>query len=129
MTNLRNILIVEDNDLQHTLYNALSKRFNLELKLVKSCRDAVAAVEESDTYHLILMDLGLSDINGCDCAKKIRSIEKSRGGRTPIVAVTGHASEDYQADCEKAGMDGFLGKPFSIEQFSDAIEKWSRKDF
>lgn len=124
----RNILIVEDNDLQHTLYQALSKRFNLSLKMVKSCKDAVSAIESSDQYHLILMDLGLTDLNGCDCARKIRLIEKARGSHTPIVAVTGHTSHEYQTDCLNAGMEGYLSKPFSIEQFGATIEKWARKD-
>lgn len=124
----RNILIVEDNDLQHTLYQALSKRFNLSLKMVKSCKDAVSAVETSNDFHLILMDLGLSDLNGCDCARKIRLIEKARGSHTPIVAVTGHTSPEYQADCHNAGMEGYLTKPFTIEQFGATIDKWARKD-
>jgi CheY-like chemotaxis protein len=124
----RNILIVEDNDLQHTLYQALSKRFNLSVKLVKSCKDAVMAMESSDGYHLILMDLGLADLNGCDCAKKIRLIEKERGSHTPIVAVTGHTGTEYRIDCHNAGMEGYLAKPFTIEQFGATIDKWARQD-
>ncbi|MDZ4836971.1 MAG: response regulator [Candidatus Melainabacteria bacterium] len=124
----RHILIVEDNDLQHTLYNALSKKFNLSLTMVKSGSDGVAAVEAADKYHLILMDLRLTDMNGCECAKQIRVIEKKRGSHTPIIAVTGHTSAKYQNDCKEAGMDGYLSKPFTIEQFSDTIENWSRKD-
>lgn len=119
----RNVLIVEDNDLQQALYNALARKFDLRLKMVKSCKDAVQAVADDTEIDLILMDLGLADTNGCDCAAKIRELEKERGTHTPIVAVTGHTTREYQTDCFDAGMDGFLSKPFTVDQFCATLEK------
>jgi CheY-like chemotaxis protein len=122
----RNILIVEDNDLQQALYGALSRKFDLNMKMVKSCVDALRAVSEGDNYDLILMDLGLADTNGCDCARRIRDFEKTRGTHTPIVAVTGHTTDEYKNDCFDSGMDGFLCKPFSLDEFGAAINKHAR---
>ncbi len=125
-TMARNILIVEDNELQRTLYTALSRRFNLKLNIVTNCKEAVEVLETNgdEPYQLILMDLGLSDINGCECARRIRDLEIKRGSRTPIVAVTGQTSKEYENSCYEAGMDGFLSKPFSIEQFADTLLKF-----
>jgi len=120
----RNILVVEDNDLQQALYSALSRKFDLTISMVKSCRDALKRIEESSDYNLVLMDLGLADINGCDCAQKIREIDGTRGTHTPIVAVTGHTSEEYKRDCFNAGMDGFLCKPFTVDQFGETVNQW-----
>lgn len=121
-----NILIVEDNELQRTLYMALSRKFNLSVEMVKSCREAVEALKQSDQYHLILMDLGLADTNGCDCAQKLRELERQRGTHTPIVAVTGHTSDEYRSECFQAGMDGFLSKPFTVDQFGETVDKFAK---
>lgn len=122
----RNILIVEDNELQQTLYRALSRKFDLSIVMVKSCREAIEALKLSADYDLVLMDLGLADINGCDCSRKIRELDDERGTHTPIVAVTGHTSDDYKEDCFSAGMDGFLSKPFTVDQFGQTVDRWAR---
>jgi CheY-like chemotaxis protein len=121
-----NILIVEDNDLQQALYSALSKKFDLDLTMVKTSRDALKTLGENSSFDLILMDLGLADTNGCECARRIREAEVALGVRIPIVAVTGHTNDDYKRECFDAGMDGFLSKPFSVTEFFAVVKRFSR---
>ncbi|MBX3152948.1 response regulator [Candidatus Obscuribacterales bacterium] len=121
-----NILIVEDNDLQQALYRALSKKYNFDLTMVKTSREALETLHKNPTFDLILMDLGLADTNGCECSRRIREAEIDLGVRIPIVAVTGHTTEEYKNECFEAGMDGFLSKPFSVTEFGAAIKRFSR---
>lgn len=120
-----NILIVEDNTLQQSLYNALAAKFGLSIQLVSNCVEAVEALGSDVEYNFVLMDLGLADLDGCGCTKKIRELEASSGRHTPIIAVTGHASEEYKQRCFEAGMDDFLSKPFTVDLFLSTLRKWS----
>lgn len=120
------ILIVEDNDLQQALYSALSKKFDLDLTMVKTSRDALRILQGDSDFDLILMDLGLADTSGCECAKQIRAAELDLGVHIPIVAVTGHTTEEYKNECFEAGMDGFLCKPFKVSEFGATVKRFSR---
>jgi CheY-like chemotaxis protein len=121
------LLIVEDNSFQHSVYKALAKKFGFQLQMVMSCKDALAALDRPEPFAIILMDLNLSDTNGCDCAKLVREIDTQFGRHTPIVAVTGHTQDDSKASCLAAGMDDFLAKPFSLDDFKTMIDKWLLK--
>jgi CheY-like chemotaxis protein len=59
----------------------------------------------------ILMDVELPDMDGCAAATRIRADETRSGRRVPIIAVTGHATEDVRERCLAAGMDACLAKP------------------
>ena len=120
------ILIVEDNDLQQALYGALSKKFDLDLTMVKTSHDALRVLHDDSSFDLILMDLGLADTNGCECAKLIRAAEPDLGVHIPIIAVTGHNNDEYRTECFEAGMDGFLSKPFTVTEFGATVKRFSR---
>src|SRR5262249_29784037 len=124
MTN-RHLLIVEDHPLQQRVYQSLATKFDFSLRLASSCCEAVEAMEAQPHYSLILMDMSLADVDGCECTRRLRELDARHGQHTPIVAVTGHTVDEYKTMCMEAGMDDFLAKPFSIQQFEDLLERWA----
>ena len=52
---------------------------------------------------------------------KLRELEKEKGIRTPIIALTAYAMESDKDLCFQAGMDNYIAKPFKRQQFMDAI--------
>jgi CheY-like chemotaxis protein len=60
------------------------------------------------------------------CASKIRQEEMSNGSRTPIVAVTAHVLAGDREKCLEAGLDDYLGKPFTIAQLKETIHRWMK---
>lgn len=114
------ILLVEDDE---TLCFLAQKQFQ---KIGVSCRIAgtgMQAVEmANDGYALILMDLGLPDMDGIEATFRIREEElKSRKKRVPIVALTEHAEREK---CIRAGMDDFLLKPVPLEKLLETIKRY-----
>jgi CheY-like chemotaxis protein len=70
-----------------------------------------AAVETAASYQpdVILLDIGLPDMNGYDVARQIRSL--SRGKDTVLIAVTGWGQPDDRQRAANAGFNHHLTKP------------------
>lgn len=121
----KRLLFVEDNSNQQALYKALSKRFGFKAQLVKNCREAISACQENEMFDLILMDMSLEEIDGCECTGMIRDLSEV-AKKVPIVAVTGHVGNEYRVRCIESGMNDFLPKPFGIDDFGAMLEKWTK---
>ncbi len=70
---------------------------------------------------LILMDLGMPDIDGWECAKRLKA--EVATSDIPIIALTAHAMLDDRQKALDAGCDDFDTKPIN---FSGLLEKMNR---
>lgn len=114
------ILLVEDNPVNQKLAEALLRRQNHRVTIAKNGREALELFRDG-AYHLILMDVQMPEMDGLEATRAIRSLERDRGGRTHIIAMTAFDQEDDRARCLEAGMDNFLSKPIDTRQLSAAI--------
>lgn len=117
------ILIVEDNITQQRVMTVVAERFGLLPEVAGSGIQALAAIQ-NQRYELVLMDWRMPEMDGIECSKKIRELEADLGRRTPIIAVTAQDEDSIVRECLQNGMDGFLSKPFTVEQFAAIIEYW-----
>jgi CheY-like chemotaxis protein len=104
------ILLVEDND---TIRDAFSILLEDSGYRVVQAADGAAALRsvEADPPHLILLDLGLPDVEGLELVRLLAS----RADAAPIVALTGRALQTDQAACLAAGCSGYVTKPVNTE--------------
>lgn len=111
-TDKHRILIVEDNELAaKAITLALEKIFDCSFDFATTGKQAIQMAGDHD-YDLILMDVGLPDLNGVEATKRIRDFSDKNKSSVPIIALTGHAGdpEKYQ-ECIDAGMQVVLSKP------------------
>ena len=86
----------------------------------RRCVDMLNAARP-DTYDLVLMDVQMPILNGCDAARALRSGEREDLRRIPIIAMTADAfAEDVQM-CLDAGMNAHLSKPIEMDKVFAAI--------
>jgi CheY-like chemotaxis protein len=78
-------------------------------------------------YLAIFMDLGLIDMDGLECTRRIRDLEIGTNKRMPIIAITARTDTDAIKECMDAGMDDFLSKPFTLEQMLSRLCSWLDK--
>lgn len=122
------LLSVEDDETSRSILRLLCKRFNCDLLLAETCGEAIEIIRKTPNISMILMDVRLPDDNGLNCTKAVREIESERGTRSVVVAVTANAMVGDREACLEAGMDDYVSKPFSIDQFKNLIEKWIEYD-
>jgi len=121
----RSILVVEDHIIEQKLLYLLAKKYGYDVEIVSSSAEAVSKIEKGRLFSLILMDWKLPGTDdGLSCTQKIRELERDKGYHTPIVAITGRAMEGDKGKCLGAGMDDYMSKPFTAEEFRQMVNRW-----
>ncbi|MEV4170199.1 response regulator [Nonomuraea sp. NPDC049709] len=115
------VLVVDD---EPQLLRAL--RINLAARHyeVAVADDGASALRQAAEWHpdLVVLDLGLPDIDGVDVIHGLRGWTK-----VPIVVLSGRAGNQDKIDALDAGADDYVTKPFSIEEFLARIRAVSRR--
>jgi two-component system CheB/CheR fusion protein len=114
----RRVLVVDDN-----VDTGESTRLILELMghEARVVSEGAAAQGELAQFkpHLVLLDIGLPDVDGYTVAKRMRSVPAGKDVR--IVAVTGYGHEDGMRRSKDAGIDAHLTKPLDPELLSEIL--------
>ena len=117
--NLENkkILVVEDDEMSYLYLSQLFTLTKGEIWRAKSGREAMEFYLSHTPFALILMDIQLPDGDGTDLTRTIRKHDK----HIPIIAQTAGKSAADIENALDAGCSRVLTKPFSMEEFFDAI--------
>ncbi|HEX6703907.1 MAG TPA: ATP-binding protein [Albitalea sp.] len=109
------VLLAEDNDVNALVIQAMLARHDCEVTRVAHGADAVRhAMSEQARPDVILMDSQMPVMDGLEATRRIRVLELAQGlRRVPIVALTANTADDDRQQCQQAGMDHFVGKPFT----------------
>src|SRR5271157_6029855 len=108
MTEARRLLIVDDDaDLRHALVEQLSLQPEFLVEAVETAEAAFKAVAAA-TPDLIIMDVGLPDLDGREAVKRMRR----DGYRRPIIVLTAHDSDADAVLGLDSGANDYVGKPF-----------------
>jgi CheY-like chemotaxis protein len=100
------VLVVEDSLTNREVVCGLLGQQGHEGIAVESGEEALAAFD-AHRFDLVLMDVELPGMSGPDAAAAIRK----KNTRIPILAMTGHTSDEQRERCLAAGMNDFLSKP------------------
>lgn len=114
----KRILVVEDNMDNYELVRLLLERAGYDVFLAVNGRDGVDAARYQKP-DLILMDLGLPEMDGWTAAEKLKSDDSTKN--IPLYAVTAHTLPRDRFRAMEAGCDGFFTKPLHVESFLETI--------
>jgi CheY-like chemotaxis protein len=83
---------------------------------VRVAYDGRTGLQIATTFlpHVALLDLAMPSLDGLSLGRQFRENESLR--KTHLVAVSGYADGEHQAQATQAGFDRYLVKPFSVEQ-------------
>jgi CheY-like chemotaxis protein len=108
------ILVAEDNPINQKVIDAMLRRQGWSVTLAGNGAEACRYSAEG-TFDLVLMDVQMPEVDGLDATRRIRADEARRGlKRTPILALTAHASKAQHEECLAQGMDAVLTKPVNL---------------
>lgn len=112
------ILVVDDND-------ASAKTLGWTLELigheVALAHDAQSAMETAQSFqpNVILLDIGLPDMNGYDTCRLMRQTPDTKN--SVIIAQTGWGQEEHRRRSKEAGFDHHLVKPIQIQMLKELL--------
>ncbi len=118
------ILLVEDNEMNRDM---LSRRLIRKGYEVGMAVEGLQGVEMAATgeYDLVLMDMGLPDIDGWEATRQIRAHPDV--GTIPIIALTAHAMAGDREKAIEAGCDDYDTKPIELPRLLGKIENQLEK--
>ncbi len=118
-------LVVEDHEVSRFIVERRLAAAGYEAVLCDNGEDALR-LQAGTTFPLVLLDVRMPRLDGLEVVRRMRACEAERGSRGWIVAVTAGAMEGDRARCIEAGMDDFLAKPFTAEQFDAMLARRPR---
>ena len=115
------ILIVEDDSSVKNLMTTTLKAHDYKYIVAETGEDAI---RQASTYNpdIILLDLGLPDIDGVDVIKKIRT-----WSNVPIIVISARSEDADKIETLDNGADDYLTKPFSVEELLARIRVTGRR--
>jgi two-component system cell cycle response regulator DivK len=106
----KNILYVEDNELNRKLVRDLLRRTRYRL-LEAADGEAGVAMAREERPDLILVDVQLPKLSGLDVMRTLRGEPETAS--TPIIAITSFALSGNEQQAMEAGANAFMAKPYS----------------
>ncbi|MGB1108951.1 MAG: EAL domain-containing protein [Gammaproteobacteria bacterium] len=114
------ILVAEDNLINQKVIKARLQLHDFEIDVVENGELAVNAMRQG-RYDLVLMDCHMPVLDGLQAARQIRD---DVDADTPIIALTADVQQGMREKCFSAGMNDYMGKPFSNEQLKTMLDRW-----
>ena len=108
--NNSNILVVEDDAAIRSLITTALETENYKYHVAKNENQAIMEAA-TQAPELILLDLGLPDIDGVDVIRKIRT-----WSTVPITVISARNEDKDKIDALDAGADDYITKPFSTAE-------------
>ena len=111
------ILVAEDNEINMEIVTELLQMKGIEVIQAWNGREAVEVFEKSAVgeISMILMDMQMPEMDGCEAAQAIRSLDRGDAASVPIIAVTANAfAEDISATMA-VGMNAHISKPINFK--------------
>lgn len=116
----KRVLVIEDNEVNRVVLGEMLRHWKCHYVLAPDGEAALAAYAR-ETFDIILSDIELPGLDGCDITREIRRRERGTGTNTPIIALTAHATTQVRQSCRAAGMDAFLSKSEDEQVLRDTM--------
>jgi two-component system KDP operon response regulator KdpE len=115
------LLLVEDDE---AMRSSVAANLGAHGIHVSEAADGAAALRHWDAARpdLILLDLGLPDVDGGTLIRRIR-----REATTPILVLSARGAERDKVAALEAGADDYLAKPFGLEELRARITALLRR--
>jgi CheY-like chemotaxis protein len=116
------VLVVEDNPFNQQVARELLERAGLQVTIASDGVQAIEALDGSDGFDLVLMDVQMPVMDGIEATHRIRTL--SAHPSVPILAMTANASQDDRQRCLEAGMLDVIAKPIVPERLINTLGAW-----
>ena len=115
------ILVVEDDTSVRNLISTTLKAHDYRFITAATGESAVMEAA-SHNPDILLLDLGLPDLDGVEVIRRIRSWSNA-----PIIVISARSEDSDKIDALDAGADDYLTKPFSVDELLARLRATQRR--
>jgi len=117
------ILLAEDNPVNCKVALRILNKLGYRADVVNNGYEVLNTLKK-ETYHIILLDVQMPEMDGTETARRICDLYPKES-RPIMIAMTANALQGDRELCLEAGMDDYLTKPINIKLLRSTLEKFS----
>ena len=122
MSNLRQVLIIDDHDAMREGLELLMRRRGHRTLSARGGQEGLRLLEEEGA-DLVITDLKMARVDGI----KVLEGVKSSSPDTDVLVITAHGTVEKAVEAMKLGACDFISKPFSSEEFGIKVDRILRE--
>jgi PAS domain S-box-containing protein len=116
----KTVLVVEDEELILSAVMILLREKGYDCIPARDGAEALAAWDKyGERISAILLDVDLPKISGWEGLTRVRN----SGGEVKIILCSGFIEPEKKAATADGGVDGFIGKPYEVQEVLDALDR------
>ena len=116
------LIVADDSRMVRGIVTRIVEPLGYEVVAAGNGQEALNILESDEqNINLVLLDWNMPVLNGIDVIKKMRA--DSRLKSIPVLMVSTESEEDRIKQAMDAGAQGYLTKPFTPEQLTNAIRR------
>ncbi len=112
------ILLAEDNRVNQVVAVRLLEKAGHTVTVAGDGAEALLKLS-AGVFDCVLMDVQMPGVDGMEASRRIRAA----GNEIPIIALTANAMRGDRDECLKAGMNGYVVKPFEVSEVEAALRE------
>ena len=118
MAQTNRVLIVDDNPHMSSLLSDILEFFDYGALGARDGEEALKVLDK-DSVDMVITDLKMPRMGGLDLLSAI----KDKFPELPVVVITGFGTDSSESDAYAAHADGFLAKPFKVDEIKGLLKK------
>ncbi len=114
-------LIMDDSSVMRKIVERTLRQAGVELECVLEAANGHEGLDllERHPVDLILSDVNMPSMDGLEFLRQLRG--RNLAPQTPVVMITTEGSEEQVRQAVEAGAQGYIRKPFTVEQIKQRI--------
>ncbi|MEM7292296.1 MAG: TMAO reductase system sensor histidine kinase/response regulator TorS [Pseudomonadota bacterium] len=118
-------LVVEDDETNRMVAQSYLEKLGHDVLVASSGEQALSLIE-AHRVSLLLLDISLPGIDGLEILTRVRANDNPDIAGLPVIAMSAHVFAEEIESYLNAGMNGFLGKPYTVAELDRAIDQVAR---
>jgi CheY-like chemotaxis protein len=108
----KKVLVVEDNEMNQQAIIHLLHSQGMSCTVAENGCEAIGMLEKHDDFDLVLLDMSIPRMDGCQTANYIRKKLKTA---IPVIGMNTGQDKAEMLRCREAGIDRMISKPFMAD--------------